>query len=147
MILAGQKALVASYVASRIRDMGTPPEKDYEAIGVVGKGGELIGGVVYTNYHELAPGQCDIMMSAAGEPGWLTPLSLRVFFSYAFEQLSCVRITTIAAKSNRKARSLNERLGFVLEGVLRDGRGIGHDAVAYGMLKRDCKWIKRRAST
>jgi RimJ/RimL family protein N-acetyltransferase len=140
VILAGQSERVRDWICSQIRDIYAKPERDYEAIGVV-RGSEIIGGVLYHNYHEIAPGQHDIMMSAAGHSGWLSKATLRIFFSYPFQALSCVRITTIAAKSNRKARSLNDRLGFKMEGVLRDGRGVGRDSVAYSMLKHECRWI------
>lgn len=141
MILTGQKERVRDWICSQVRDIYAKPESLYEAIGVISKNGDIIGGVLYHNFHELAPGQHDIMMSAAGHSGWLTKGNLRVFFQYPFQALSCVRITTIAAKSNKRARDLNERLGFKIEGVLRDGRGIGRDSIAYSMLKRECKWI------
>lgn len=146
MILTGQREIVRDWICNQVRDIYAKPERDYEAMAVVRRGA-IIGGVLYHNYHEVAPGQHDIMMSAAGAPGWLTPKTLRTFFSYPFETLGCIRITTIAAKSNKKARALNDRLGFTLEGVIRDGRGIGRDSVAYGMRKADCRWIKPRAST
>ncbi len=120
--------------------MGTPPDKDYEAIGVL-KDGELIGGVIYTNYHELAPGQHDIMMHCAGEPGWLTRSTLRTFFEYPFVQLRCIRITATVAKANKRARDLNQRLGFKIEGCIKDGYGLGKDGLLLGMRKADCKWI------
>ncbi len=119
-----------------------PPiqSKEFEALGVV-KDGKLIGGVAYTGYAELPDGTHDMMMSCAGEPGWLTKLSLRVFFSYPFIQLNCSRVTTIAAKSNRKARDLNERLGFTHEGTVRGGFGHGRDGILYGMLREECRFI------
>jgi RimJ/RimL family protein N-acetyltransferase len=142
MILAGQKQLVAAWVASRIKDMRVPPEKDYEAIGVTAQGGELIGGVIYTEYREIAPGQHDIRMHCAGEPGWLTRQTLRVFFSYPFIQLQAVRITGVVAKGNKKGRALNLRLGFREEGCLRHGAGEGRDVIIYGMVRAACPWIK-----
>lgn len=142
MILAGQKELVAAYVASRIRDMDTPPDKDYEAIGVVGKGGELIGGVIYTNYMELAPGQHDIRLTASGEPGWLTRSSLRVIFGYPFQQLSCIRVSALCAKANKRSRDLVERLGFAQEGNIRHGFGLYRDGILYGMIRDSCRWIR-----
>src|ERR1041384_5779625 len=111
MILAGERERVAKFVAERIRDMGTPPEKDYEAIGVL-KGGELIGGVIYTEWREIAPGQHDIRMHCAGDPGWLTKSTLRTFFSYPFVDLRCVRVTATVARANKRALDLNRRLGF-----------------------------------
>lgn len=139
-LFPGARKEIATWVASRIRDMGPPPQRDYEAIGVCSDG-KLIGGVIYTMYHELLPGQYDIQMSCAGDPGWLTRKTLRMFFSYPFKQLNCVRVTALVAKSNKRARDMNERLGFRMEGCIRDGYGIGRDGILLGMQKRDCKWI------
>lgn len=121
-----------------------PPiaSKEYEAIGVL-RGPELIGGVVYTGYSELPDGTHDIMMSAAGDIGWLTRSTLKAFFGYPFTQLNCSRITTIAARGNRKARDLNERLGFVHEGTIRGAFGRGRDGILYGLLREDCKFIEK----
>ena len=142
MILANQRELVAAWVASRIKDMGEPPQKDYEAIGVLNDKGEIIGGVIYAEYREIAPGQHDIRMHCAGEPGWLTKKTLRLFFEYPFKQLSCVRVTATVAKANKRARNLNERLGFKIEGCIKDGYGIGKDGLLLGTTRRDCRWIK-----
>jgi RimJ/RimL family protein N-acetyltransferase len=142
MILAGQRERVAAWVAGRIRDMETPPDRDYEAIGVIGKGGELIGGVIYTEYREMAPGQHDIRMHCAGQAGWLTPKTLRTFFAYPFLQLSCIRVTATVSRANKKALDLNRRLGFQIEGCIRDGFGLGKDALIMGMKRHECRWIK-----
>jgi RimJ/RimL family protein N-acetyltransferase len=142
LILTGHKELVAKWIATKIRDCYTPPEKDYEAIGVV-KDDSLIGGICYTEYREIAEGQHDIRLTAAGEPGWLTKSTIKALLSYPFIQLRCIRITSIIAKPNMQARSLNERLGFKLEGKIRHGRGIGKDCLVYGLLKADAeRWIK-----
>jgi RimJ/RimL family protein N-acetyltransferase len=142
VILAGQRERVRDYICSRIRDIYARPEQDYEAIGVVGRGGELIGGVMYTNYHEIAPGEHDVWLTAAGEPGWLTRGNIRVLIGYPFIQLKCIRLTSVIAKANSEARSLNERLGFQLEGKIRNGRGTGKHCLVYGLLKADAeKWI------
>jgi RimJ/RimL family protein N-acetyltransferase len=142
MILAGQRERVAAWVAGRIRDMETPPDRDYEAIGVIGKGGELIGGVIYTEYREMVPGQHDIRMHCAGQAGWLTPQTLRAFFAYPFLQLSCIRVTATISRANKKALDLNRRLGFQIEGCIRDGFGLGKDALIMGMKRHECRWIK-----
>lgn len=140
MILAGERERVAAFVASRIRDMGTPPEKDYEAIGVV-KDGRIIGGVIYAEFREIAPGEHDIRMHCAGEPGWLTKASLRVFFRYPFVDLRCIRVTATVARANKRALDMNRRLGFEIEGCIRDGYGTGRDGLLLGMRRRDCRWI------
>ncbi len=143
LILAGQKEIVRDWIFSRVRDLTDPPQKDYEAIGVT-RDGQIIGGVLYSNYHEIAPGQHDCMLTAAGEPGWLTRSSIRVLLGYPFQQLACIRLTSVIAKSNHAARALNERLGFKVEGKIRDGRGIGKHCILYGLLRADAeKWLRK----
>jgi len=141
VILAGQREAVAAWVASRIRDMREPPRADYEAIGVV-RGGEIIGGVIYAEFRVIADGEHDIRMHCAGEPGWLTRKTLAVFFGYPFGQLGCIRITATTARANKRALDMNRRLGFQIEGCLRDGYGAGRDGLLLGMLRRECRWIK-----
>lgn len=141
MILAGERERVALWVANRIRDLREPPVRDYEAIGVTNEG-RLIGGVIYAEYREIYPGQHDIRMHCAGEPGWLTRASLAVFFGYPFRQLACIRVTATVARANRRALDMNRRLGFVIEGCLRDGYGAGRDGLLLSMLRRECRWIK-----
>jgi RimJ/RimL family protein N-acetyltransferase len=142
LILAGQKQAVRDWIFARVRDLTDPPQDLYEAIGVVSDG-KLIGGVLYSNYHEIAPGQHDCMLTAAGEPGWLTRSTIRVLLSYPFRDLRCVRLTSVIAKSNKTARALNERLGFKIEGKIRDGRGTGKHCILYGLLKADAeRWLR-----
>lgn len=117
------------------------PSKDYEAIGVLRKDGALMGGVIYSNFRELPFGGHSIEMDCAGEPGWLTKATLKVFFRYPFNQLGVVRITTMVAKANKRARTLNERLGFKQEGCIRNGMGGGKDMIVFGMLRSDCRFL------
>lgn len=139
MILANDRERVAAWVCERIRDM-TMPERDYEALGVL-FGGDIIGGVIYNEYREIAPNEYDIRMHSAGYPGWLTKSSLRAFFGYPFLQLNCIRVTGVVAKANRRARQLNNRLGFRDEGCIKDGFGTGRDAILMGMRRAECQWI------
>ena len=145
MILTGQRDLVAAWMVSKIRDMPAFNSKEFEAIGVV-RDGQLIGGVLYAHYSGLPDGTFDIHMSCAGEGPWLTKATLRAFFEYPFKQLNCSRVTTLAAKCNRKSRDLTERLGFAHEGTVRGAfgtfNGVRRDGILFGLLRDDCKWIK-----
>jgi RimJ/RimL family protein N-acetyltransferase len=142
MIVSGQREAVAEWVAGRIRGMWELPLKDFEAIGVV-RDRQLIAGVVYTDYREIASGEHDIRMCCAGEGPWLTKSTLRVFFEYPFHQIRCVRVTALSAKANRKSRDLATRLGFKEEGCVRHGLGTGKDMMVYGLLKHECRWIRK----
>lgn len=141
MILAWHKDLVVQFVASRLGHQ-IDTSSGFEALGSTDASGRLIGGVVYVNYRVMPSGAgADVELIAAGSGAWLTKPFVRELFAYPFEQLSCLRVTALVGRKNRASRTLVEKLGFRLEGVVRDGFGQNRDAMLYGMLKRECKWI------
>jgi ribosomal-protein-serine acetyltransferase len=61
---------------------------------------------------------------------------------YAFDDLGLNRVSLAAAVGNRRSRALAERLGFTLEGVLREAEWLyDHyvDHAMYGLLRREWK--------
>ena len=138
-ILYGADELVTEFVRVRIPHMAAIGVSfgPCTAMGVIRRG-VLVGGVVWHNYRKH-----DIEMSAAFDtPAWCLPQTMRDLWAYPFTQLGVVRVTTITGRKNKRARSANVRQGFKLEGVARralDGR---QDAIVYGMLREECKWIK-----
>jgi len=107
----------------------------YEVFAAIGND-KIKGAVLYINYRGPS-----IEMACAGEPGWLTKSHIAQFFAYPFLVLKCRRITSIVHRKNKVARSMNERLGFKLEGVCKHGFDDG-DACIYGMVRAHCKWIE-----
>jgi RimJ/RimL family protein N-acetyltransferase len=106
------------------------------AIGV--EDGEIIAAAVFDRYRGH-----DIEISfAADSPRWARRGVIRGIFHYPFVQLGCVRLTTITAENNTRARRLDEGLGFVLEGIHPNGLAPGVTAVSYGMQRSECKWLK-----
>jgi RimJ/RimL family protein N-acetyltransferase len=140
LILTGQRELVAQWVASRIRHQ-EPFVTGYEAIGAIDSAGSIIGGFVYSE-HRAFNGGGSVAICAAGERDWLSRGNLKVFFGYPFLQLGCHRMQAMVAKSNKRARKVIERLGFVNEGCVRQGLGPNKDAILYSLLRHDCRWIK-----
>lgn len=130
------------WLAGRLKEQPTDlvGQMPFEVAAVV-KGGAIRGVVLYINYRGAS-----IEMSCAGETGWLTRKALKAFFAYPFVQLKCRRVTGIVHRKNKRARDLNERLGFRLEGVCKHGFETG-DAIIYGMTRAECRWIMERAST
>jgi len=139
MILDGERERVCAWVNEHIRD-GRDITERYEALGALSPVGELIGGFVFYDWIKMDGGG-NVYLAAAGSGPWLTRGNLNIWFSYAFRQLDCHRITAIVAKSNRKSRAIIERVGFIREGCIRASRGPGKDSILYGMLKDECKWI------
>jgi RimJ/RimL family protein N-acetyltransferase len=94
--------------------------------------------IIYNHYHKP-----DIWMHVAAEPGriWCTPDFLKSIFEYPFGQLACGRVTGLVARSNTRLRKLLLHVGFTEEGTLRESLPTGDDLIAYGMLRRECRWI------
>lgn len=106
------------------------------AIGVM-DGDELIAAAVFFNFkgHDVEIG------FAADDPRWARRDVIRGIFHYIFEQLGCIRLTTITGEHNARARKLDEGLGFKQEGYHPRGMGPDEAAISYGMMKEDCKWL------
>jgi RimJ/RimL family protein N-acetyltransferase len=111
-----------------------PIPEDAQFIGKLGDNG-LVGVVAVWNFHGR-----DIEMGWAGEPGWLSRSFIRLVLRYVFEQLGCTRITGRIDVSNDVALEQSQRLGFVVEGRMREAGDDG-DVLIVGLLKRECRWI------
>jgi RimJ/RimL family protein N-acetyltransferase len=106
-------------------------------IGVVSHGA-LIGGVAYADYTGA-----DVRCSIAGvTPKWLSRDVLKQIFFYPFDALNCRRVTVLVSDKNARSQRLARGLGFTPEGLLREGMCDGSDALVFGMLKNECRWIK-----
>jgi len=120
------------------RQLGVDNFGTCRAIGV-GFDGELIAGVVYNNCRGT-----NLEMSVAStDPRWATRQTLFHFFAYPFITQGCTRVTALVDSAEHEVQRFDERLGFVKEGVLRKGHPSGRDAIIYGMLRDECKWVAR----
>lgn len=140
MILVEGKETIAGWVLDKLDDFGRFDEAflgNYAAMGFLNPHSKAKGGVIYYNYLGHS-----VEAVAAGEGYWLTPLNVRAIFIYPFLELRCRRMTVFAAKKNMKSRKFISKLGFRLEGKVRQGMVDGQDAIMYGMLKEECRWIQ-----
>jgi len=84
------------------------------------KDGELLGGVVFTNYTGESMG----IHVAAYDDHWLNRDLLYVVFDYPFRQLGVKRLFSQMPEDNKVAIHFNRRLGFEfvtrVEGVYRN---------------------------
>jgi len=127
---------VGAYCMEKIPGLKLDPGM-YSAFMVVDDKNDFVGGVVLTNFRGT-----DIEISCAAE----TPMAWRhdvckAIFKYVFEQLNCVRCTSITVKGNRRARGFLEGLGFQLEGNVRLGYDGTKDALIYGLLRSECRYL------
>lgn len=132
-LIVGESAYFANWAAQHL---DTPIDTTMcHAIGIM-DGANIIGSVVYSHYY----GHDMQMTIATVSPRWCTRGVLRALFDYPFNQLGCARVTAVTTKRNKAARKLLGRLGFVLEGVLRNGYDGRRHALVYGLLRDDCEW-------
>ena len=107
----------------------------YTALGLIDEQ-RIWAAVIYTDYSRY-----NICMHVAAEgKQWMTKAFLLAVFHYPFVQLNCDRVTAFVASKNVRSRHFCERIGFTQEGRLREAHA-GDDLIAYGMLKRECRWI------
>jgi RimJ/RimL family protein N-acetyltransferase len=127
--------MVGQYVAEKTGMELVPGQ--FAAMMVVNDNKDFVAGVVFTNFRKT-----DIEVSCASEsPAAWRPDVCRAIFKYIFEQLGCVRCTSITVKSNKKARAFLESLGFQLEGNVRLGYDGRRDALIYGLLASECRFL------
>lgn len=141
-VLHGADDVVAAFVQSRIPHLNGQPFRDFRAFGIV-RGADLVGGVVFTNHRPNLYGD-DIDVSIAVDPSdWCRPSILRALFSYPFGFLPCARLTAYVGRKNKRSRKFCEGLGFKLEGVRRKAADGREDLMYYGMLRDECRWIRK----
>jgi RimJ/RimL family protein N-acetyltransferase len=136
MLTEPRAALLAWFCART----GRRVSEDWSRSSVVARVSGLLPTAVLVYNHYDKP---DIWMHVAAEPGrmWCTPDFLRHIFEYPFAQLDCGRVTALVARSNTRLRKLLLHTGFTEEGVLREALPTGDALIAYGMLRRECRWI------
>jgi len=140
ILWAEDPALVAEWVAAKFPHVEAFPPWA-RAVGWVrvnGDGtGEIVGGVV------ACPrgGDFDAELSIALDGVSVTRDQLRRLLRLVFEEWGWVRVTCLIARSNRRARSFVERIGFRREGALKHGFDGRQTAVVYGMTREDCRWL------
>lgn len=127
---------VVAFVSEKIYGKDRFPD-DSPSIGVI-EDGEIVGGVVYSMYTGNG-----IMMNVAsnGTKRWMCREFLRAAFAYPFKQLGCTRVSGLVRVDNLAAQKYDEHLGFVREGLIREGDDDGTDLIMYGMLRRECRWL------
>lgn len=136
-LILDQHLRVISWVAPRI---GHSVEALVPGIGIgLEKNGELIAGVVY---HRITSTNADMHVASVGGSNWANKDFLLAAFAYPFKQLGVRRVTGFVRADNHDAQRLDEHLGFVKEGVMREAGNDGGNVIVYGMLKEECRWIK-----
>lgn len=111
-------------------------------LGIVYKG-ELVGSIGLHQidwYNKMASIGYYIAKKAEGRG--IISRTVQALINYAFFELGLNRIEIRCGVQNKKSRAIPERLGFVKEGIIRDGEqlyGYFHDLIIYSKLAREWK--------
>lgn len=134
--------LLCSYMHSKT---GTPFNPNMcNGFAILTDDDEFVGAVLVSNIrHNVVTGRavdCEISCATENKYTW-TPAICKAVFGYVFNQLGCARCTSITRKNNVKARKFLEHLNFTLEGNVRKGYDGQNDALIYGLLAEDCRFL------
>jgi ribosomal-protein-serine acetyltransferase len=110
--------------------------------------GELVGSIALQqmDWHNSTTSIGYYLAKKAGGRGIMTRC-VTALLNYCFYQLGINRVEIKCGDKNLKSRAIPERLGFVMEGKIRDGEHLNgrfHDIILYSMLARD--WKAKRSS-
>ncbi len=84
----------------------------------------------------------ELSIGTDGTKRWASRDYIDAVYRYGFDHCGKNRLTMVSAASNTQSLVLQEKLGHVKEGVLRDWFGVGEDGVIFSFLRRD--WINSR---
>lgn len=122
----------AGWVAAKIGLQCVPP---YYAIGFVNERGEMQGAVVFYGH----TGE-DIEITIVGL--WSRQM-FRIIADYVFKELKCQRMTARTRPTNKKVIRVMEAAGFHREGLARKYYPGGDDAILFGMLPEECRFLPK----
>ena len=135
-IPAGEQTdLVGAYVGEKCGCYFEPGM--FQALAVLNEEGVFCAGVVISDYRGH---DCQISCATETSVAWRDHV-VRAVFVYIFDQLGCVRCTSMTKKTNKRTRQFLERLGFKLEGTVRLGFDGVKDALLYGLLASECRYL------
>lgn len=111
-------------------------DEDFQAIGNLGSGGELLGVVGYGGF---VGATCT--MHVAGKGNWFSRDLLFASFDYPFNQIGMVQVFTCISANNRKALKFVLHVGFNKLSVIKGGWGLEVDMHILTMRREDCRWL------
>jgi RimJ/RimL family protein N-acetyltransferase len=116
----GQDEVIAAFVASRIPECRERGFGKCKAIGIVNDKGQLLGGLVYRNWH---PEFGTIEISGAAVPGtnWFSRRTIQVMHDYPFYQCDCQMVIMTTLADNMIVQRILAAIGYTFHYIARLG--------------------------
>jgi RimJ/RimL family protein N-acetyltransferase len=110
----------------------------FRAISTINDDNNFVFVVVLTNFSMR-----NVDINIAMDGSYMTPkCTLEIFnkvFTFLFDELHVSRVTGLVPISNKKAQKVDEKFGFVLEGIMRNALPNNEDLLVYGFLEKEYK--------
>jgi len=110
--------------------------QNYQTFGII-RNSKIIAGLIF---HNLNYGQDVWWTIYSNDKHWCTRKIIKRFMYEAFEVLQCRRINLLVNTDNQQCLKFVTRLGFKIEGCLRQYREDGKDCYILGLLKSENKF-------
>lgn len=111
------------------------------ALGIFKFGGELIGGMGMHDWdHMIRKAQIGYWLDKDQQGQGIMHASVKAFLRYLFQQLHLNKVELHYLPNNHKSAAVAKRLGFQIEGIIRDTylmNGALHAMVISGLLQRE----------
>lgn len=136
-IITDDKLRVNDWIWQRVgRETPFHPPSKYQAVGVE-KDGELIGGVVFSDFATGA--RCTMYCAGVGKK-WLSKELLSKCFNYAFNTAKLKVIVNIVKAGNIESVEFTKHVGFTEACRIKDAAG-DDDLVVLVLHRDNCRWI------
>lgn len=122
---------IATWIGLRLDERFSRP---YTTIGLE-RDGKIIAGWLFNHYTGR-----NIEVSVASD-GAITRGFIYAATDYVFMQLGCVRASCHVSVKNEKSLRFTRWFGWEQEGIRKNWYEDGSDAIVFGMLKENCKWL------
>lgn len=132
-IVRGLKAQVLEWAG---HSLGTAFREPCEAFGVVNKDGLLVGAIIWNDFDAR-----NVEMTVVGPFAW-TKSVVRETFTYAFNELGCLRISVTIPEKNLGNCEKALRWGWIPEGRKRDYYAVNEHAIIFGMTRDECRFLR-----
>ena len=139
-LLLDQPERVGRFVALRSPVEREPDFGQFSAIGILRSDGELVAGVVFSDWH--ADSRRIELSGAVDDPRAIGTQMIVAVGNYVFGQLNVHRCWAKTSTDNRRALKLLKGLGFIQEGILAGFYGPQRHAIMLRVLEPEWrrKW-------
>ena len=128
--------IICEWICRELK-LGTDWLTNYRTFGIM-RNNKIIAGLIF---HNARFGQDVWWTIYSTDKHWCNRRILKEFMHEAFINLKCRRINLLVDTDNESCLEFVKRLGFKIEGLLRQYRDNGKNCYILGLLKSETKYL------